>query len=219
MGITSIKINQRALMAELSASDAILKREADKIMMEQFFMPAVRALNEDFEQSSVTREIAGGIDSSNISNTLEAPFREDEDSGDTKANLFGFIGFDQDPSEVLTPIRQRLDPNHPDGPKMIYRGRDKDKLTYRYEIKAPNEEAIYGDTGLPWAAGISWVKRIEQGLPGIGQFLNVANRPSSRSGGGIQVKSKIRSGRYRPTTYLTRMVTNFLQRATGGNPR
>lgn len=213
------KIDPRAIQAQLETSEPVLKRVADEVMRESFFLPAVAALKLDFESHPVTREIAGGLNSSNISNTLEGSFREDEDKGDTKANLWGFMGFQGSPSEVLAPIRQRLDPEHPQGPKMVYRGRDKGKQIYRYEIRAPNEEAIYGDTGFAWAEGISWVKRVEQGIPGIGYFLNVANRQSSRSGGGIQIKTQLRSGRYRPTSYFTRMVTNFLQRATGKSVR
>jgi hypothetical protein len=202
-------------MTELSASDPILKRVADEVMEKSFFIPAVEDMKRDFESNRVTQEIAGGLDSPNISGTLDAPFREDTEGGDTIANLWGFIGFDVSPEEALAPIRERLNPDHPDGPKMIYRGRDKEKLNYRYEIRAPSEEAIYSNTGFPWAEGISWVKRIEQGVPGVGQFLNVANRPSSRSGGGIQIKASLRSGRYKPVKYFSQILNNFLRRVSG----
>lgn len=219
----NVKINQRQLMVELEASDPILKRVADEVMKESFFDPAVAQLKEEVLSHPITQEIAGGVDAPNVSRTLEAPFREDDDE-DRTANLWGFIGFDAkfrgvSPESALAPILDRLDPSNPEGPKMIYRGRDKDKLTYRYDIREPDIDAIYNDTPLPWteAGGVSWAKRVEQGLPGIGHFLNV-DRPSSRSGGGIQIEGTLRSGRFRPTSYLTRIFTNFLRRAAGRTP-
>lgn len=220
MARISVKINQRSLIADLKASDPVLKRVADEVMERSFFTPAVTAMQSDFERHRITQEIAGGLGSDNVSQTLEAPFREDDEKGDTVANLWGFLGFQGSPGEALIPIRQRLDPRHPQGPKMVYRGRDKDQLHYRYEIRAPDEDAIYNDTPLPWLerGGPSWVKRIEQGVPGIGHFLNVSGRPTSRSGGGIQVEGKLRSGRYRPTRYFSEILNNFLRRATGRTP-
>lgn len=212
---TSFKIDPRSLMVELKASDPILKRVADEAMEEAFFLPAVEEMKRDFEQHKVTQEVGGGLGSPNISGTLEAPFREDEDDGDTIANLWGFIGFDVSPEEALAPIRDRLEPSHPDGPKMIYKGRDKDKLKYNYQIQAPNEEVIYSETSFAWAPGLSWLRRMEQGIPGIGHFLNVTNRPSSRSGGGIQIEGTLRSGRFRPVKYFSNIISNFLRAASG----
>jgi len=213
MARVTYSVNQKRLIAEIATSEAVLKREIDPVFKEFYFDPAVEQLKADFEASSVTQEIAGGVDSSNISNTLEGPFREDGQT-DSPPNLWGFIGFDSgegSPGEVLGKIRARLDSRHPDGPKMRYIGRDKGKLIYRYEIIAPNSQAIEDATPIPWLPGISWARRIEQGLSGINHFLNVRDRPSSRSGGGIQVEGNIRSGRYKPTPYLSKMFNNFLK--------
>ncbi len=226
--MASFSIDRRQLMAELEVADPILKREADKVMMAERFLPAVEQLKTDFASHAVTREIMGGVGASNESGTLEGDFRDEE--GDSPPNLTSFIGFNQSPGEVIGPILQRLDPRHEDGPKMVYKGRDKSsersevgsRLSFRYlyEIRAPDEGAIYDATPFPDAwledGDVSWVKRLEQGIPGIGHFLNVFGRPSSRSGGGIQVAGTVRSGgRFRPTPYLTRMFNNFLRRADG----
>lgn len=218
MATTSFTIDRRKLMTEMNASSPILKRVADEVMEKSFFLPAVEQMKQDFEASPITREIEGGLDASNESQTLEAPFREDE--GDTIANLWGFIGFEGNPEDVLAPIRERLEPKHDDGPKMVYAGRDPDKMTYKYEIRAPDESAIYDNTPLPWLekGGPSWVQRMEQGVPGIGHFLNVANRPSSRSGGGIQIEGTLKSGRFKPVKYLSQILNNFLRVASGRTP-
>ncbi len=208
--MAGFSIDRRQLIVDLTAADPILKREADQILRENYFQPAVDELKAEFEHHPVTQEIAGGVDAANESGTLDASFRDKKN--DSPANLTSFLGFSETPGEILAPIAERLDPANPDGPKMAYKGRDKDHLNYRYEISAPNEEKIQENTGLPWAPGISWVKRIEQGIPGIGHFLNVKGKPTSRSGGGIQVDGQIRTGRFRPTSYLSKLFNNFLRR-------
>lgn len=218
MPLPKVTINQRQLTVELTASDPILKRVAEEVMREAFFDPAVAAMKAEWQNHPVTQEIAAGVGGANISNTLDAPFREKGDKGDTPANLWGFIGFDKDPATELAPILQRLDPNHPEGPKLTYVSRDKAKLVYQFAVTAPSEDAIWEATSMPWAEGISWVKRVEQGIPGIGHFLNVANRPTSRSGGGIQVEGQVRSGRFKPTSYMSRILNDFLRRAAGRAP-
>lgn len=213
-----VRINRRSMVMELTASDPILKRVADEVLREAFFEPAVQAMQEEFASHPVTEEIRGGVDADNISETLDARFREDLGEGDTKANLWGFIGFDAaatSPAEALAPIMTRLDPRHPDGPKMTYESRDREKLTYRYVIRGPNETAIWKETDMPWMEGISWVKRVEQGISGVGHYLNVANRPGSRSGGGVQVDAQLRGGRFKATSYLSAIVNNFLRRVAG----
>ncbi len=213
--MAAYKIDQRQLLAELSVADPILKREADAVMQQEFFGPAVEELKEQWLDHPVTREIAGGVEAANESGTLrDAEFRESSET-DSPPNLTSFIGFDKPPEEVLAPILQRLDPRHRDGPKLVYAGRDSDKLAYRYTIKAPDEEALAASTGLPWAPGLSWVERIEKGLPGIGHFLNVRGRPSSRSGGGIQIDGQLRTGRFKPVSYLSQLFNNFLRRVVG----
>lgn len=217
MARVSYTINQRALIANIIASDGPLKREVDKILEAEYFLPAVQQLKEDFEKSEVTKEIRGGVDSPNISETLDRKFQVSKDD-DTIPNLWGFIGFDAEknsPAEALAPILSRLDHRHPDGPKLRYRRRDQTRIRYTYEIVGPNEDAIFADTGFEWMEGISWVKRIEQGISGINQFLNV-RRPSSRSGGGIQVAGNLpNTGRYKPVPYLSQMFNNFLRNAGG----
>ncbi len=212
------KIDQRQLMIELSASDPILKRVADQTLKEAFFDPAVDQLKKEWAAHPVTNEIAGGAGAPNVSRTLEGEFREK--AGDEVPNLWGFIGIDAKkltPEQALAPVEERLDPSNKDGPKMVYQGRDKDKLNYKYEIKAPDEEAVYNDERghFAWAPGLSWIKRVEQGIPGVGHFLNV-NRPGSRSSGGIQVDGQVRNGaRFKPTSYLTQLFNNFLRRVAG----
>jgi hypothetical protein len=207
----SVQINQRALIAQLAASEPILKRQADAIIKENYFLPAVEEMKKEFSSHPVTNEIAGGIGAPNITKTLRGDFAGHEDG----ANLTSFIGL-PDPEGALGEIEQRLDPSHKDGPKIVYRGMDKSRLMFNYEVRAPKEEAIYKATPMPWATGLSWAKRIEIGIAGLGRFLNTYKNKYSRSGGGIQVKKQIRTGRFVATSYLTQIFKNFLKRASGG---
>ena len=211
----SFSIDRRTLIKELESATPILVKAARAQLTEEVFNPAVEQLKEEFENHKVTEEIRGGIGSSNISDTLNADFREDYEKGDSPPNLTGFIGFDEG-SDPLEPIVKRLDPTHPDGPKLVYKSKDSDSLTFRFEVRAPSEQAIYKATPLPWAPGLSWAQRIEQGIPGIGYFLNTILRKGSHSGGGIQIENKLRKGTFRAKSYLTGLFKDFLNNVRKG---
>ena len=216
-------INRRQLMIELSASAPLLKKEAEAVLRQQLFDPAVEKLKEEFQNHLITQELKAGMEGENESGTIIGDFNDPpkrKDKNDkredyTPPNLFTFIGFEEgtDPTEA---IEERLDPSHRDGPKVRYVSMDKERLVFTFEVKAPSEEAIYNSTPTPWAEGLSWAKRIEQGIPGVGYFLNALNKKRSHSGGGIQVPNKLRGGTFRPTKYLTQMFKNFLRRVSSG---
>ena len=215
-------INRKQLLVELSASEPILKREAQAILIQQFFDPAVTKMKKEFEESLITQEIKAGPHSENISGTLEG-FGDPPEAADGREikdynppNLVSFIGLPDGP-KAIEEIEKRLDPSHGDGPKVKYRGMDKQQLTFTFEVKAPDSEAIYDHTPFQgWADGLSWAKRIEQGIPGVNFFLNALKRKNSRSGGGIQIDNRLRAGRFKPTSYLSKIFNNFLRRVSSG---
>lgn len=214
----TFQINQRQLIAELESATPVLVREARAALKEEYFDPAVKAMQEQFDNHEVTKEIEGGTGALDYSGALERnsdiPFDTKKKDRNMIANLWGFIGFHKGTNPIST-LRAFFDPNNDNGPKMVYRGRDKDSLTFRFEVSQPNWDAIQKATPLPWADGnISWAKRIEQGLPGLGHFLN-AKRAASESGGGIQVGPQLRGGGFRPTSYLSAIFSTFLKRVSG----
>jgi hypothetical protein len=146
-------INRKALFLQISTAEPVLKKEAERIIREYYFDPAVDKMKREFNNHPVTEEIDGGMGSKNISKTLQGDFIDD----DCK-NLTSFIGFDVSAGSPTNEIRDRLDPTHRDGPKMTYKKMDKEKLNFIFEIQAPNQEAIYKKTPLPWADGISGEK-------------------------------------------------------------
>jgi len=196
------KINKRQLILELKTSEKILVREAEQVIKENFFDPAVKELQKDVASHPVTQEIEQGIEAKNISNTL----------GGGDKNLYSFIGF-EDGDSPIEPIYERLDPSNPDGPKMQYiRGSNLNNLQFNFKITGPNQEAIESATPMPWAEGLSWTARIEKGIPGFGRFLNRIGARNSHSGGGIQVKNQLREGRFKNVSYLSGIFNKFISR-------
>lgn len=184
---------------------------------EERFDKAVEGLKADFEEHPVTQELDRGIGSPNLSETLRG--------GDAPENLYSFIGFPAG-SNPTDEVRDRLDPEHPDGPKMRYRGKEQRGTTIRYQFIAqePDREAIWKNTPLPWAPGMSWAQKIEGVIPGFNAFIDRFMGDPSRSGGGVQAKNpdgsirEIRQGSYsRPAGgYLQTMFRRFLRRVSGG---
>lgn len=201
------RINQRQLVIEINASEKLLVREATQVIQKQYFEPAVKELQSEFANHPVSQEIEGGITASNLSNTLIGG------SSTEGKNLYSFIGF-EDGDSPLSPIYERLDPTSPDGPQVKYlKGSNKNNLLFRFAIIGPNLSSIFSKTPMPWAPGLSWAQRIEQGIPGFNKFKNGFKAGSSRSGGGIQVEANLRPGaRYKATSYLSGLVRSFLSK-------
>ena len=173
------------------------------------FENAAIAMQREFEEHDVTKEIDGGIGSDNISDTL----------GGKKApnNLFSFIGF-RGGDKPTEPIRKRLDPTNAEGPKMVRIGKDTRGTTARYQFKVsvPFED-IYAETPIPWAKGLSWVEKIETEIPGFAHFLAKYGLPNSRSGGGVQLEKEVRRGSFTPPKggYLKGIFEKFKARIRG----
>lgn len=197
-------IDKQQLLIELSVAEPILVKEATRVADEEVFQPAVEEMKKDFQKHAVTSELRGGIKANNSSKTLT-------DIGTRQGrNLFSFLGFYDDENPLLA-IEERLDSNHPDGPKLKYiRGSQVQNLVFQFKITAPDKEAIYDATPMPWATGLSWAEGIESGIAGVAHFLNKLNLKGSRSGGGIQVKSALRSGRFYNQSYLSGIFKKFL---------
>lgn len=161
-----------------------------KTFVRSEFEVVKKNLINDFDNHVITREIEGGVDSSNISGTLGG-----------RGNLFSFIGFKSGDSPT-TPIRVALD-------KIVLTQTiiRRDGSSESYALY-PLPDEIFRITPLPWADGRSWAEGIEKGMSNLGHFLN---KPSSysRSGGGIQSENSVSGAEFRPTPYITELIRNF----------
>ena len=136
-----------------------------------------------FDSHPVTVELTGGANSPNISSTLNG-----------YGNLYSFLGFTSDP---IPPLRQAIEAMCRMESKMTPNGKD---LTFSFQVPDYSDLASVGI--LPWAFGGSWMEGIEKGIPNAFSFL-YDERGNSRSGGGIQVETRLRDADFSPIPYLT----------------
>jgi hypothetical protein len=179
---STLKEIQRSLPREISYTKGLKRAVAKEVQREN------DKLLESFEKHPVTIEIAGGVSASNLSGTLNGI-----------GNLFTYIGFTAG-SKPLTPIRELL--QHYE--ISYHHIKTKTVIT----ITAPTKEDIFRATPMPWATGRSWAKGIERGISGLGRYLSQPST-NSRSGKGLQVKGRLRTGRFNNTSYLSSLLNKY----------
>lgn len=148
---------------------------------------------EEFLAHPVSIEIEGGPSAENSSGTL-----------DGYGNLFSFIGFNEGDSP-LEPVIELLQSTR------IELGRETD-TGFLMKIFVPSKEDIFSVTPMPWASGRSWAEGIERGISGFGRYLNTDSVNSSRSGGGIEVQSVIRRGKFKNTPYISALINKYAKK-------
>ena len=66
---------------------------------------------------------------------------------------------------------------------------------------------------MPWATGRSWARGIERGISGLGRYLvSSKNIAKSRSGKAIEVKGRVRGGRFSNTSYLSTLLNDYYKK-------
>tara|TARA_R110000868_G_scaffold342810_3_gene603709 strand:- start:907 stop:1491 length:585 start_codon:yes stop_codon:yes gene_type:complete len=145
----------------------------------------------EFLNHPVTIEIKSGVNSENISGTLN-----------NITNLFSFIGFDSSsrPTDAIETILLRTNFKF-------------DRVTNKsidFSVDLPDAKEIFEATPMPWASGRSWAKGIESGISGLGYYLKV-NRDNSRSGLGIQLPRKIRKKgvKFNNISYVSALLNKY----------
>jgi len=147
------------------------------------------------------REMLSDFDNHPVTRELEQKAGADPSSFVTVGSLFGFIGFEKN-DEPITIVREML--------KTSYMAFIRTKgAIVDFKVYYPSKEELFDATPLPYATGRSWLKGIETGLSGLGRYLNVES-DNSRSGGGIQGKGQVRSGKFKNTKYISEILNNFL---------
>lgn len=158
-------------------------------LVQEILLAEMEVLKENFESHPVTREIDAGPNAHNISGTLNGT-----------GNLFTFIGFERG-SKPLDAIRAELNKD----PVLVSVKYNRGRVSGTF--RGPSKNDLFKVTPLPWATD-SWARRIEKGLAGFGQYL-LKGGAGSRSGGAIQVNNKVRTGRFKNRSYISRMLSDF----------
>ena len=194
MAKTTVHINQRKLLGELSAgrnlkvTSNIVKTEVDKKIKE-----SQTELVKEYENHPVTQEIDAGPNASNSSGTL-----------DGKGNLFSFIGFNRGDNPTAV-VKQRL--NRPIRTKVSKGSFGR----FKVETDAPTKQELEQNTPIPWSIGRSWLDGIEKGISGLGRYIFKGSGVKSRSGTAIQVTGS-KGGRFKNTSYISKMIKDFYSR-------
>ena len=182
-------ISNRILKEQLQAqllNDTNVNKEFDRVAREQFMLAKQKMLKE-FDSHQVTKELESFGESGLI----------------PRGTLFGFLGFDKG-DDPITPLRNLLDRATILKPGKIRRGRAEKS----YTVIIPTKDQLYSATPLPWAPGRSWLKAVEFGISGLGNYMAIET-DRSRSGEGIQVKNANLGGRFKNTSYLSSILKNM----------
>ena len=161
----------------------------NNVSLDKRFQDLKEKMIKEFNNHPITQEILAGPSGSNSSGTLGG-----------YGNLFSFIGFTKG-EKPIKPIIDLLMQTTMDITKMDRRGR------MRINITLPSKEDIFSVTPLPYAPGISWAKRMESGLSGLGYFLSKKN--VGRSTGGVQVEEKLGQGRFQNVRYISDFINRW----------
>lgn len=209
------RVNMAAVKIAVAKDTSGRMKVAAKERADQVFEDAVIGMQLDFDSHAVTREIAGGVDSANLSDTLSGPSYPPK-------NLYSFIGFDAaGDTAPLDPIWDALRPTDPAGPKITFEGKEvkAGNARFKFLVRGPDKRAIYARTPMPWASGWSWAQKVETRIPGFSRFLARKMGEPSRSGGGIQIKYDLRGDEYQPPEggYLTGIFDRFIEQVRGYN--
>ena len=208
-----LKINRRVFEKEVAKgrSSKVFKDLAYK-KAEERAEEAKKELLKEFEESKITQELqAGSGNMKNISrNLLGLPYG--------KGSLFGFIGFNHG-DDPVSEVRSYLKATGHLYKTSRFQKRGKTGGTYEFKVETPDINAIESLTPMPWEGGRSWVRGIERGISGLGYYIANHSR-LSRSGQGIQSKNVYnQAAMYKPSKYMSQMISNFIRVLQGRKPR
>jgi hypothetical protein len=190
------KINFNKVKSELSeAYQSSLKKEATNLA-KQILNENLNDYIEQIDQHPVSQELSQGPEGENLSRTLNGV-----------ENLFAFIGFEAE-SKPIEDLKDLVKQNTFLDKKSTF---DTRNLQLKFNVFTPSPDEIKTKTPLPFEGGRSWVKGIEDGIPGFGYYVYGLLFPNSRSGKAIQSKNKVRSITYKPVKYISELYQNFIR--------
>lgn len=198
MAKVKVTLNKTLLNREMKKRLPSAARGRIANIYHERFEVAKAIMIEEFEMHPVTLEIEQGYTDPAFGRNLSGRLGG-------VGNLYSYIGFSKNEGNPLDPIRSIL--NSATIGRSVVKG---GKVVFGAKI--PLKEQIFSVTPMPWANGRSWAEGIEKGISGFGFYLRTDEAENSRSGGGIQVQNKARSGRYKNGPYISKIINNFLNR-------
>jgi len=186
------QVNWRSIQYKISKSKK-LNQSLEKTGRKKFEI-AKRKLMDEFEGHAVTKEIGGGSSSKNLSGSLGG-----------YGNLFSLIGFPKG-ADPLSDVRSLLNASIR---IKTNKARVSPKIVSKnFSVKIPTIKDFAAIGKMPYEGGNSWIEMIEMGISNFSSYMNKKSS-ASRSGGGIQIKGKIRMAGSTPTPYMTELLNSF----------
>jgi hypothetical protein len=194
------KINVKQFRSDLSKAVGSLKNLAYGTAKSKLEFYKDQLLDK-FDNHEVTVELEGGATGENITGTM---------GGRDGANLFTFLGFaaNDNPIDDLRnalhfSIQMDNDPSvRQDGRYVIF----------SFPVSIPTVEDLEPYALLPgFNRGANWIEELESGVTGWAHYLywRQFSPEVSRSEEAVQVKNKLRSGKFPRIPYLTPLLKDF----------
>ena len=176
---------KKIIHAQVLRNTKVKKAFDQKII--SFFERSKKEMLRELDNHPITRDLQNNIDSGTV----------------TRGTLFGFLGFEMGEDPVRE-LRSLLEKNC----RIRFYKENVKKAVRTYIVTIPTKDDIYAATPLRWAPGRSWVKAVEFGISGMGNYIEIES-PKSRSGEGIQSKTSNNGGRFRNTSYISTILVSF----------
>tara|TARA_R100000231_G_scaffold52075_1_gene43960 strand:- start:18587 stop:19228 length:642 start_codon:yes stop_codon:yes gene_type:complete len=194
-----VTVNAKELLRELTVDSPNNKSMAMAIrsLIEPKIKEKQKELVKEFQVHPITVELDAGPRASNTSGTLGG-----------YGNLFSFIGFSSgdNPTQIISKIFNE---------KIRFKVRRQNAAgKYKITFFIPSIDEIYSLTPIPWMAGKSWARSIEDGgLTNLGQYLfSSTGFDSSNSGTGIQAKNRSSGVSFKRMPYVGKLIKDFKQK-------
>lgn len=174
-------------------------RKAIELRLRPIFNQIRQEMLDEFINHPITEEIAMGPKLN-----WNSPFLNG------KGDLFSFIGFHEgdDPIKPIFDLIKGI---------RLFSVTSKG-LDHKFEIRFfPTRDDIKQITPMPWAKGRSWAIGIEQGISGLGSYLNKEHE-ASRSTAGIEAKDrsgrlvKVRDDKFENVPYISEILNKYRQK-------
>lgn len=183
-------LNLDQIRRKIATSKPVL--EATEKQAKKIAQNAVIMAQDDFANNDITKEIEAGPSTSNSSGLLNG-----------YGNLFSFFGLISNPIPILKQLWGTTTFNGLGGIKLTGR---RALYTYKFKIPSPTEFEI--NSSLPWAEGKSFLTAITYGgVSNLGYYLSKVGR--GRSGGGLQLKTKLRNVKMKTDPYFSKIYNAF----------
>jgi hypothetical protein len=153
-----------------------------------------------FKENAVTQEIEGGVSAANISNTLGG-----------QGNLFTYIGFPRGENPTTAVERVLLTSGSVKRASKKKAKSSGKRIQEVFRVSIPDINLLRRASPMPFQGGRSWLFDVEKGISGFNYYMYKRfNR--GRSGMGLQSKTPVRTGSYKPpsTGYIRRLLAQFI---------